>query len=122
MVIKEYNGKNQAALVRLLLTSAGNTTSRYDLMPDDKTIEIFENAKNIKTVNDILNKYNIKTENIEARGYLLSESKRYAEKELNPQIVRIMKGGIDNLYYIPQAVLHPMLTNLLYQSLMMMDF
>ena len=30
-------------------------------MPDDKTIEIFENAKNIKTVNDILNKYNIKT-------------------------------------------------------------
>ena len=50
VVIKEYNGKNQAALVRLLLTSAGNTTSRYDLMPDDKTIEIFENAKNIKTV------------------------------------------------------------------------
>ena len=101
-VIKEYNGKNQAALVRLLLTSAGNTTSRYDLMPDDKTIEIFENAKNIKTVNDILNKYNIKTENIEARGYLLSESKRYAEKELNPQIVRIMKGGIDN--QLPFAV------------------
>ena len=102
VVIKEYNGKNQAALVRLLLTSAGNTTSRYDLMPDDKTIEIFENAKNIKTVNDILNKYNIKTENIEARGYLLSESKRYAEKELNPQIVRIMKGGIDN--QLPFAV------------------
>ncbi len=101
-VIKEYNGKNQAALVRLLLTSAGNTTSRYDLMPDDKTIEIFENAKNIKTVNDILNKYNIKTENIEARGYLLSESKRYAEKELNPQIVRIMKGGIEN--QLPFAV------------------
>ncbi len=102
VVIKEYNGKNQAALVRLLLTSAGNTTSRYDLMPDDKTIEIFENAKNIKTVNDILNKYNIKTENIEARGYLLSESKRYAEKELNPQIVRIMKGSIDN--QLPFAV------------------
>ena len=102
VVIKEYNGKNQAALVRLLLTSAGNTTSMYDLMPDDKTIEIFENAKNIKTVNDILNKYNIKTENIEARGYLLSESKRYAEKELNPQIVRIMKGGIDN--QLPFAV------------------
>ncbi len=102
VVIKEYNGKNQAALVRLLLTSAGNTTSRYDLMPDDKTIEIFENAINIKTVNDILNKYNIKTENIEARGYLLSESKRYAEKELNPQIVRIMKGGIDN--QLPFAV------------------
>lgn len=102
VVIKEYNGKNQAALVRLLLTSAGNTTSRYDLMPDDKTIEIFENAKNIKTVNDILNKYNIKTENNEARGYLLSESKRYAEKELNPQIVRIMKGGIDN--QLPFAV------------------
>lgn len=102
VVIKEYNGKNQAALVRLLLTSAGNTTSRYDLMPDDKTIEIFENARNIKTVNDILNKYNIKTENIEARGYLLSESKRYAEKELNPQIVRIMKGGIDN--QLPFAV------------------
>lgn len=102
VVIKEYNGKNQAALVRLLLTSAGNTTSRYDLMPDDETIEIFENAKNIKTVNDILNKYNIKTENIEARGYLLSESKRYAEKELNPQIVRIMKGGIDN--QLPFAV------------------
>lgn len=102
VVIKEYNGKNQAALVRLLLTSAGNTTSRYDLMPDDETIEIFENAKNIKTVNDIVNKYNIKTENIEARGYLLSESKRYAEKELNPQIVRIMKGGIDN--QLPFAV------------------
>lgn len=102
VVIKEYNGKNQAALVRLLLTSAGNTTSRYDLMPDDETIEIFENAKNIKTVNNILNKYNIKTENIEARGYLLSESKRYAEKELNPQIVRIMKGGIDN--QLPFAV------------------
>ncbi len=102
VVIKEYNGKNQAALVRLLLTSASNTTSRYDLMPDDETIEIFENAKNIKTVNDILNKYNIKTENIEARGYLLSESKRYAEKELNPQIVRIMKGGIDN--QLPFAV------------------
>lgn len=102
VVIKEYNGKNQAALVRLLLTSAGNTTSRYDLMPDDKTIEIFENAKNIKTVNDILNKYNIETENNEARGYLLSESKRYAEKELNPQIVRIMKGGIDN--QLPFAV------------------
>ncbi len=102
VVIKEYNGKNQAALVRLLLTSAGNTTSRYDLMPDDKTIEIFENTKNIKTVNDILNKYNIKTENNEARGYLLSESKRYAEKELNPQIVRIMKGGIDN--QLPFAV------------------
>ena len=102
VVIKEYNGKNQAALVRLLLTSAGNTTSRYDLMPEDKTIEIFENAKNIKTVNDILTKYNIKTENIEARGYLLSESKRYAEKELNPQIVRIMKGGIDN--QLPFAV------------------
>lgn len=93
VAIKEYNGKNQAALVRLLLTSAGNTKADYDLMLDEKTLEY---AKNIKAVNDALNKYCVKEEDMEVRGYLLSMVKNYAEKELNPQIVRLLQGGLNN--------------------------
>lgn len=93
VAVKEYTGKNQASLVRLLLTSAANTKTNYALTLDDETLE---QAKNIKAVNDALNKYNIKVENTEVRGYLLSTAKMYAQENLNPAIVRIMQGGINN--------------------------
>lgn len=93
VAIKEYNGKNQASIVRLLLTSAANTKTHYDLMLDEETLEY---AKNIKAVNDALNKYNIKEEDIEVRGYLLSMAKNYAERDLNQQVVRILQGGLNN--------------------------
>lgn len=93
VAIKEYNGKNQASIVRLLLTSAANTKTHYDLMLDEETLE---QAKNIKAVNDALNKYNIKVEDMEVRGYLLSMAKNYAERDLNPQVVRILQGGLNN--------------------------
>lgn len=93
VAIKEYNGKNQASIVRLLLTSAANTKTNYALTLDEETLEY---AKNIKAVNDALNKYNIKEEDIEVRGYLLSMAKSYAERDLNPQIVRILQGGLNN--------------------------
>lgn len=99
VAVKEYNGKNQAAFVRLILTSAGNTKTNYDLMLDEKTLEY---AKNIKAVNDALNKYSIKESDIEVRGYLLSMAKTFAEEELNPQIVRILQGGLNN--QLPFAV------------------
>lgn len=93
VAVKEYTGKNQASLVRLLLTSAANTKTNYALTLDDETLE---QAKNIKAVNDALNKYNIKVENTEVRGYLLSTAKMYAQENLNPAVVRIMQGGINN--------------------------
>lgn len=93
VAIKEYNGKNQASIVRLLLTSAANTKTHYDLMLDEETLEY---AKNIKAVYDALNKYNIKVEDMEVRGYLLSMAKNYAERDLNPQVVRILQGGLNN--------------------------
>lgn len=93
VAIKEYNGKNQASIVRLLLTSAANTKTNYALTLDEETLEY---AKNIKAVNDALNKYNIKVEDMEVRGYLLSMAKNYAERDLNPQVVRILQGGLNN--------------------------
>ena len=93
VAIKEYNGNKQAAFVKMLLTSAGNTKTNYALTLDEETLEY---AKNIKAVNDALNKYNIKEEDIEVRGYLLSMAKSYAERDLNPQIVRILQGGLNN--------------------------
>lgn len=93
VAIKEYNGKNQASIVRLLLTSAANTKTNYDLMLDEETLA---QAKNIKAVNDALNKYNIKVEDMEVRGYLLSMAKNYAERDLNLQVVRILQGGLNN--------------------------
>lgn len=93
VAVKEYTGKNQASLVRLLLTSAANTKTNYALTLDDETLE---QAKNIKAVNDALNKYNIKVENTEVMGYLLSTAKMYAQENLNPAVVRIMQGGINN--------------------------
>ncbi len=93
VAVKEYTGKNQASFVRLLLTSAANTKTNYALTLDDETLE---QAKNIKAVNDALNKYNIKVENTEVRGYLLSTAKMYAQENLNPAVVRIMQGGINN--------------------------
>ncbi len=93
VAIKEYNGKHQASIVRLLLTSAANTKTHYDLMIDEETLEY---AKNIKSVNDAINKYNIKEEYVEVRGYLLSMAKNFAEQELSPQVVRILQGGLNN--------------------------
>lgn len=93
VAIKEYNGKNQASIVRLLLTSAANTKTNYALTLDEETLEY---AKNIKALNDALNKYNIKEEYVEVRGYLLSMAKKFAEQELNPQVVRILQGGLNN--------------------------
>ena len=93
VAIKEYNGKNQASIVRLLLTSAANTKTNYALALDEETLNM---AKNIKAVNDAINKYNIKVEDMEVRGYLLSMAKSYAERDLNPQIVRILHGGLNN--------------------------
>lgn len=93
VAIKEHNGKNQASIVRLLLTSAANTKTNYDLMLDEETLA---QAKNIKAVNDALNKYNIKVEDMEVRGYLLSMAKNYAERDLNLQVVRILQGGLNN--------------------------
>lgn len=93
VAIKEYSGKNQASIVRLLLTSAANTKNNYALTLDEETLNM---AKNIKAVNDALNKYNIKVEDIEVRGYLLSMAKNYAKRDLNPQVVRILQGGLNN--------------------------
>ncbi len=93
VAIREYNGKNQASIVRLLLTSAANTKTKYALTLDEETLEY---AKNIKSVNDAINKYNIKEEYVEVRGYLLSMAKNFAEQELSPQVVRILQGGLNN--------------------------
>ncbi len=93
VAIKEYNGKHQASIVRLLLTSAANTKTKYALTLDEETLEY---AKNIKSVNDAINKYNIKEEYVEVRGYILSMAKNYAERDLNPQVVRILQGGLNN--------------------------
>lgn len=93
VAIREYNGKNQDSIVRLLLTSAANTKTKYALTLDEETLEY---AKNIKSVNDAINKYNIKEEYVEVRGYLLSMAKNFAEQELSPQVVRILQGGLNN--------------------------
>lgn len=95
VAIKEYNGKNQAAFVKMLLTSAGNTKTHYDLSLslDEETLNM---AKGIKAVNDMINKYNIKEGDISVRGYLLDTAKMNAKQNLNPAVVRIMQGGIDN--------------------------
>lgn len=93
VAIKEYSGKNQAAFVKMFLTSAGNTKTHYDLSLDEETLNM---AKNIKAVNDMINKYNIKEGDMSVRGYLLDAAKMSAKENLNPQVVRIMQGGIDN--------------------------
>ena len=93
VAIKEYNGNNQAALVRLLLTSASNTIYNYDLMLDEETLA---QARNIKGVNKALNKYNIVENGVEVRGYLLFQAKHFANEYLNPQVVRILQGGLNN--------------------------
>ncbi len=95
VAIKEYNGNKQAAFVKMLLTSAGNTKTHYDLSLslDEETLNM---AKGIKAVNDMITKYNIKEGDSSVRGYLLDTAKMNAKQNLNPQIVRIMQGGIDN--------------------------
>lgn len=93
VAISQYSGDRQADIVKLLLTSAANTKYNYDLMLDENSIEL---AKKIKAVNNIMNKYNVMEGDISVRRYLLSQAKWFAEENLNPQIVRIMQGGIDN--------------------------
>lgn len=93
VAISQYSGDRQADIVKLLLTSAANTKYNYDLMLDENSIEL---AKKIKAVNNIMNKYNVMEGDISVRGYLLDTAKMNAKQNLNPQIVRIMQGGIDN--------------------------
>ncbi len=87
VAVTEYNGKNQANIVKLLLTSSGKTINNYKINLDDETIEIYPD---IKAVDDIFTKYNT-----EYRAFALSQSKKYVE-ELSPQVARILQGGIDN--------------------------
>lgn len=96
----DYDKKNKADMTKLLLTtvqySDSNTYRNADM---DINAKLDEDPKKYASTRGIFKKYYV---NNGYRADLLRVAKANAIKELNPAIVRLMQGGIDN--QLPFAV------------------
>lgn len=93
VAVRDYEGGNKIELVKLLMTSAGNTKVNHALQMNYETKT---QAENNQKINELIEKYNIQSNHFTVRGYINYMAKKYAKEELHPSIVRIMQGGIDN--------------------------